>query len=632
MAETTSGLFCPNCSQAIYFRHSGSNVIVCTCGKRLKKEENFLMVQAFEGVKEVDSAIQPGTEGTWNGKKFTVLGRIRAWMEEFVFNYWTVAFEDGRLWYLGEGYGIYAFYEKIEDARVGLVIFTNERLENVTSFLDHSYFIERKYVCYRWEVEGEILFPVLRSEFTIVEMGAEEGNRIELIEGFTPLAYSVYYESFANLHLTNLREPTGSIKKLTCTECSIHNDIKGYPYVQSYSCSRCGTRYELRDGTSFKKITERNDLDENSRITLGAKGTVRGVEYEVIGFTLKQERNAWQSQWREYTLYNPVQGFTFLSEFEGHWIHLRERGDCPVVKNEVKEFSFNNEPFHKFNAYTFATRVAAGCFPYNIFNDESKSVKEYISPPEIWIQEKSNREGTVWYHGEHISHGELAKAFGQNIILMPKSGVGAVQPKGYVNPLKLASVALLAMLFLIIAHLLSRNFNDQRTILTKTLNFSDTLNSTSLVSQKFTLDRWRSNLLIKIYAPVDNSWFALGANLVNTKTGTEYSIEKGVEYYHGVEDGAIWTEGGWQEEAIFNQVPAGEYQLQIEGSREPALYGLSPTTGAELTVIYDVPNDRNLTYALIAVAAFAVINFLIVRYYERSRWYNSPFTPYTYEE
>ena len=226
----------------------------------------------------------------------------------------------------------------------------------------------------------------------------------------------------------------------------------------------------------------------------------------------------------------------------------------------------------------------------------------------------------------------MKKAFGDNIVLPYKSGVGAVEPKGFVNPIKIATVAFVAALIMIFAHLASTLGAQKRVILEKSYYIADSVATSMFVTDKFTLDKWRSNLQFDIYAPVDNSWFELGATLVNAKTGKEYSLQQGVEYYHGYSEGEYWKEGSQTETAYLNQIPAGTYYLQLQGTIEQRL-GYASYSGQQrfnVTVTYDSPNDRNLIFCLIALLLWPLGHYQLVQYHEKSRWSNSPFSPYNH--
>lgn len=631
---------CPDCSRFLYPKSNQSTILSCTCGSVVNiNTENRVSSKPYYKIQDVDDPIQPGTEGIWDKKKFVVLGRFRTWIEEFVFNYWTIQFEDGKLRYLGEGYGLYVMYEQAEIADSYTLKDLNSWKTGTHKklFSQQTYVVERKYLCYKWEIEGEVLLPQCMSSFLICELANDSGKRIELIE-FTKnsiTAFDVTYTSFSELSLSNLRSSLNSPKTISCIQCSVANEIKGFPYTQSYACLNCGTRYSLQEGSNFKKQTKRNSSDLGTSISLGAKGFIGKVEYEVIGFALKEEKNKYRSQWKEYTLYNQQQGFAFLSEYNGHWTYIKERGDAPVLKDKnTKEFTFDNEPFQLYNAYYFEVVNALGCFPYNIFSDEDKEVKEFISPPEVFIMEKSSSEGIVWFLGEHINHKKIASAFGDKVVIPYKTGVGAVEPKGFVNTQKLIYVTAIAAFILTLIHICTTFSNKQKVLLESNYSFKDSSNTVSFVTTDIYLDKWRSNLEFDIHSPVYNNWFELNATLVNNKTGTEYSLSKGVEYYHGYSDGESWSEGDRYGKAFLNQIPRGIYNLQIQGMRENLSYDFSGNQVKEfnLKVTYDIPNHRNLIVCLLLLVIWPFIQYNIVRYNEKRRWHNSPFSPYSYED
>ena len=627
---------CPACNRIVHFSHSETTLLQCSCGSVVQRKEGVLVDKPFYIIQQPVAIIQPGAEGKWNGKTFKVLGRFRAWIKEAVYNYWTILFDNATIGYLGEGYGLYAVYQKAAVDRM----LTSALLDGVKVgkerdlYKGEPFLLTHKDACYKWELEGEAYLPEGAATFRIFSFAAPNGRYIEIIEFCKDHVetFNVSYASFTSLQLTNTRTWEPYEKELRCTQCSKQNTVKTFPYAQSYACIHCGARYVLQESGNFKLVGQRNRTDAGTNITLGASALLKGIRYEVIGYALKEETNAGRSQWKEYTLFNPQEGFAFLSEYNGNWIFIREQGDTPVLEREgVTEFTYDKEPFQLFNRYGYETVNAAGEYPYNLFNDGEKAVREFISPPEVWIQERSNGEGINWFLGEHISRKELEGAFGEAIVMPYKVGVGAVEPKGLVSPYKIAAVAFVAVLVIVFAHIISTAGLQNRLISEHRYSF-DSLSTVSAVTPKFQLDKWRSNLKFDVAAPVDNSWVEFNATLVNSNTGAEYSLEKGVEYYHGYSDGESWTEGNTREIAYLSQIPAGTYYLQISGTREAGYGGYALSSyrspdGFYVTVTYDTANDRNLVVCLIALLILPFIQYQFVQYHERSRWSNSPFSP-----
>ncbi|HEX2536237.1 MAG TPA: DUF4178 domain-containing protein, partial [Chitinophagaceae bacterium] len=379
---------CPSCGRALSFGHEHTNLKVCTCGSVLYRSDDGTVVEkAVLGVQQGFEVITPGAGGSWNGEPFTVLGRVRAWIEEFVWNYWTIAFESGRIGYLGEGYGLYALYEPAEPGPNAAIKTNGSRAGDEVELFPKQYFLlERKYTCYKWEAEGEAWLPFLPDTFETMEFAATDGRRMELLRFRNDIRFfNVHYTSFSDLKLTGLKAYANEGKKVSCRQCHSQVYVKTWPFAQSFACPACDSRYGASEGT-IRKLNKRNQTDTGPGLQIGATGILNGVPYEVIGYALKSESKAAEAQWKEYTLFHPTEGYAFLSEFEGHYILARESGNAPVLNSgAATEMIYADEPYQLFNRYRYTLVNAKGEFPYNLFNDGDKDIREFISPPEMWI-------------------------------------------------------------------------------------------------------------------------------------------------------------------------------------------------------------------------------------------------------
>ncbi|WP_315817558.1 hypothetical protein [Paraflavitalea speifideaquila] len=162
----------------------------------------------------------------------------------------------------------------------------------------------------------------------------------------------------------------------------------------------------------------------------------------------------------------------------------------------------------------------------------------------MWAREL-NKEGFVWYHGEHISSYEIYSAFGRDISLPYRVGVGAVQPvKGVVNLQWLKRSMLGAVLLMLVLFGITTLFNREEVIYSNTLYMLDSTSTESVVTPKFRLEKGSGNLLVKVDAPLVNNWLETNITLVNADNGKEYPLVVGFEHYSGYEDGESWSEGG----------------------------------------------------------------------------------------
>lgn len=632
MTEIPYTYQCPSCSSMVTFTSRHITVQVCACGTVLNRmADGTIIPRPFPVIAEKASVIAPGTTGQWKGKTFTVSGRFRIWTAETVFNYWTIIFEDETAAYLMEGYGMYAVLlpvatptELAQDAIRQLQPGSKKLLNK------DEYTLLRKDQCKKWDVEGALLIPECNGTFITFDFSSAKGQVLHIIEYWSKVqpAYEVHYTDFTSLALEQTRtyENPGWQFKCTCG-CNIH--VATFPYAQSCACRNCGNRYAYENNLEFVR-QGKNNTHIQPAIALGATGIIQGIFYKVIGFIVKEERNQYMSQWREYTLFSEHEGYAFLSEYDGHWIYLREQGKTPVPENmNTSGFNYDGYSFDLFNAYNYNIVTARGEFPGNAFNDGKVKCWEFISPPVMWIREASPNEGVVWFKGWHVDADDLKEALGDAIIRPNQVGIGAIQPNGYIDLMILLRNTLIAIGVLILLHLALTSGNTGRQLFLNEIYFSDSSKVSTAVINDIHLEKEQSNVLLDFYAPVENSWMELEATLVNTKTGTEYSVSEGVEYYTGVEDGYKWSEGSQNATFYINEVPRGDYTLKLEATRETTYY---PLKSYSISAHYDVANTRNLFICIGILLLWPIFKYFSTYYSERQRWSNSPYSTFITSE
>ncbi|PWV50404.1 DUF4178 domain-containing protein [Chitinophaga sp. S165] len=620
---------CPSCSNVVTFTSKHTTVKVCACGTVLNRmPDGTVLSRPFHTISDKAAVIAPGTTGKWDGKTFRVTGRFRTWTSETVFNYWTIIFQDETVAYLMEGYGMYAILlptstppELSGDAIGQMKPGANKQLNNV------RYTLLRKDRCKKWDVEGELHIPECNTTFSTYDFTSPSGKLLHVIEYWAKVlpTYIVHNTDITTLALEETRPYENPGLKFTC-RCGDEVHVETFPFAQSCVCPKCGDWYVYENNLQFNRHTKKNKQDIKPAITLGATGIIKGISYKVIGFIVKEEYNAYSSQWREYTLFNEREGFAFLSEYDGHWIYLREQGKTPAPDDlGIRGFNYDGDSFDLFNSYTYGIVTARGEFPGNTFNDGNVKCSEFISPPTLWAREQSPGEGIVWFKGWHVDAGDLKKAFGDAIIRPTQSGVGVVQPNGYVNLTKMLRNTLIAAGILILLHLAATSLNSERQLFEQQFSFPDTAHTQTAVINNIHLEKRKSNVMFKLYAPVENTWVEVEATLVNTKTGTEYSSSKGVEFYSGVEDGERWSEGDPQGTFYINEVPAGDYTLKLDAIREQ---GFFPVKLYTIAAYYDVANTRNLFICLGLLLIWPIFKYFSTYFSERQRWSNSPYSAF----
>jgi len=136
------------------------------------------------------------------------------------------------------------------------------------------------------------------------------------------------------------------------------------------------------------------------------------------------------------------------------------------------------------------------------------------------------------------------------------------------------------------------------------------------------------NVLIEASAEVNNAWIFAAGQLLNEETGDLQPFSVEVSYYHGVDGGESWSEGGQSAGTRVSSMPGGPTRVQLEIERDPAL-----TRPLEFTLLIreDNPNPVYLFLTLIFISVLPLFAWILKSSFERARWENSDYPKYTDE-
>src|SRR5579883_2657398 len=103
-------LNCPACGAAVGFRLKSSIFAVCSyCKSSLVRHDmNLESIGKMGDLQDDVSPLQLGCSGTFNGKKFEIIGRLQVSYSEGVWNEWHLLFGTEQPGWLAEAQGFYA--------------------------------------------------------------------------------------------------------------------------------------------------------------------------------------------------------------------------------------------------------------------------------------------------------------------------------------------------------------------------------------------------------------------------------------------------------------------------------------------------------------------------------------------
>lgn len=409
----------------------------------------------------------------------------------------------------------------------------------------------------------------------------------------------------------------------TCKACGQTYTRVLHKAAVAVSCPACATYEVSEKGLGYQKVHQFTKNQVSPAIPLLSKGNIRGITWQVTGFSVKRTLGT-TYDWREYTLFNPKEGFATLSEYNGHWNLVLPINDYPrFADNKFPEvLAYNNHSFQRYAKYRGTVRYAIGEFGYNIFEDKGKTVQEWIAPPFILVKE-SNEDELFWSLGEYITPKELAAIFPE-MKEPEQTGVGATQQmKGGMsfNVWLKPTLAFLGLLLLV--QTLQVTLAGERKLLGAKYGKSDADTSGLIVSPAFEVSK-KTALQVDLYVDLSNTWFDLDFELVNDATGERFEGAKSLEFYSGVDDEGSWTEGKKGDYIIVSSVPPGRYHLNLY----PQWESTTMAQPAFTIKVFEEPTLWANFFVMLAISLIVpIIMFVRIKSFEARRWMESDYSP-----
>ncbi|MBC3538226.1 DUF4178 domain-containing protein [Rufibacter sediminis] len=423
--------------------------------------------------------------------------------------------------------------------------------------------------------------------------------------------------------------------QVTCPQCKNTIELFTFAQAKSVCCQKCFYLSEVKDD----RLVPIQAIDKERiepLLPIGREGKIKDVRYRVVGFLVYKEQNL-KYRWREYVLFNPVHGYAYLSEYDGHWTFFRYIFDFSIgARRTQAEVYYLDREFKLYNKYRSQVMAARGEFFWATHKDTSQYL-EYIAPPYM-LTLSVNRTEQSWMLGEHLEPEEVKQAFALEGAMPDRLDVGAVEPFSQNFSFRYsATLAGWAAGILLVIQVLFSLFHQNKVLLDQTYTLTEEVGKGTLLPLPGpTIDIGSSflgstNVQVFLRAPVTNTWFATGISLLNVKTGREYFVEVGVEFYSGYEDGERWSEGSPGTDHILSSLPSGTYQVYLQPSREGFAFGASRPESFHLMLVQDVPIWSNFWIALLLLAAVPAVQGMRHYNFEKNRWMNSDYSPYEQE-
>jgi len=422
------------------------------------------------------------------------------------------------------------------------------------------------------------------------------------------------------------------VKSFTCRNCGAAVTIQNVRDSIVVFCGSCQSAIDLTDPNYQILSIVHTKTAFTPTIPLGSRGTLQGSLWEVIGFMRRKEIGA-EFYWDEYLLFNPYQGYRWLTESKHHWNFVTMVKDHPqaapgVNLQQKRSCRYHDKQFQLF--YTGKAKVVAvlGEFYWRVRLDDAVDIEDYISPPLMLSVERDKSE-QVWSLSEYLEPEAIQSAFKLKHALRTPIGVAPNQPskpaQEWARVQGHAAILFGLLIFFQIVHV---GLSPNQTVFEYSGHYGG--QSKTVVTDSFDMKHGLNDLSIMLYAPVQETWLNVDGDIVNEKTGETVPFNETVEYYHGYDDGESWHEGNNHVTDLFSMLPEGKYHLEYNLSAarmSDKTYYVheAPDMGYNLILKRGLPIWGNFWWTLILLAIYPVWCWFRKQNFEVSRWMDSEY-------
>lgn len=628
---------CTQCGTGQQFTNAFSYFKVCSnCRHTVYRDATEgKEVIKHQPLPEDFSIIKIGTKGKYNGEDFTVIGRCRIQLNNGFLNFWYLQSPTNKPlpYFIAEGMTGYA-YVNFGKTKWQTSDTAGLQAGNTTVLPSFSegYLLLTKSECSYTHYDGELPEMPLHFDFDkVYELNATNKKMGYFITNDKMVAHSFKgdWVTLKDLNLQNLRVDVKQKQlmlsmaaplQMPCSECNKPITLYSHAQANYVVCPHCNSYLQVKPYGFKKEDKITPNAEYTSAFEIGSTGVIDGVEYTVLGYTLKFSPND-SSHWQEYYLFSPVTDFIFLSVYNGNWIKFTVAHDYNLMNKAHSTLTFRGLGYSLFNIFSARVVDAQGEFFHDVFKYKKIRTQEYINAPDMVSIEQVN-DSYRWFAGLHLPRTKLKIAFA-NAKLPAKEGMGVAEPADIIfNGYALKVLIVSALLLVAIQYILTQNC-DRQEVFKNSYVCTDSTSGKTIVTEPFELSGSMKDVEYHLTTDLSDSWFETSVVLVNEGTDESYEFSKGVEYYSGYTDGEHWSEGTPADNWIIPSVKGGRYHLLIIPYSQPG-----HNVPFNVRLLRDAPIYRNFYWAMFILLLLPVIALILSAHRNQVRWGYSSFNPY----
>ena len=258
-------------------------------------------------------------------------------------------------------------------------------------------------------------------EFTSVDLRAVGGNGFITFDysDDPPSVYAGEACSRGDLRFSNLRSDeeiervTGKLKGgvtgFDCPSCGASLEYHA-GFGETVACPTCKAIVGL-EGDRRTVVLKQDELAQRQPLLpLGSKGTIRGGNYEVIGFMSRSDGEG--SEWEEYILFSKSSGFMWLTHSGDDWYLGEVLNGLPDDRGE--QVYHAGKLYRQESEYTAKTTFVLGEFNWRVKIGDEVRVTEWAAGGSALTRE-SYQDEVTWTTSAKIPEAIIAKFFGLSL-------------------------------------------------------------------------------------------------------------------------------------------------------------------------------------------------------------------------
>ena len=363
------------------------------------------------------SPLQLMASGKWEGKPFTLIGRLQYKYAQGTWSEWIAGFDDGSTGSLSEDNGAFVFSTALATSSA-IPAASNFVVGKTTAINGKSFTIATNNTVSLLSAQGELpKLPALGTPFEVVELRGDQGDVISIDYNIIPAAVSsgraVLLEDLQLKGLKDEQAKAESGQQFACPNCAASLQVS-LASTKSLTCRSCNSIIDVSQGVAGQLSHALQTEPVAPLIALGSMGQLQGVMWQLVGF---QHRMGYEVDdpdehfgWTEYLLYNQKRGFTFLVDSTEGWSLATPTTGAPTLSPNGSTASYLGGKYVQKYSYKAETTYVAGEFYWRVERGQKSNNTDFEKGAVLLSREETPNEVT-WSMGSKLSSDAVTKSF-----------------------------------------------------------------------------------------------------------------------------------------------------------------------------------------------------------------------------